>query len=93
MLESRAERRALFSAPDVKELFRWATGKRLTYRLPKLSLLTLPPPWNGPDVRVNASPTRDSNCWGSRSIFQILDEAIRFLVLKLCQEIRLYGNL
>ena len=28
----------------VKELVRWATGKRLTYRLlPKLSLITSPP--------------------------------------------------
>ena len=27
----------------VKALVRWATGKRLTDRLPKLSLITLPP--------------------------------------------------
>ena len=27
----------------VKALVRWATGKRLTNRLPKLSLITLPP--------------------------------------------------
>ena len=29
--------------PTVKALVRWATGKRLTNRLPKLSLITLPP--------------------------------------------------
>ena len=28
----------------VKELVRWATGKRLADRLPKLSLVTLSPP-------------------------------------------------
>ena len=30
----------------VKALVRWATGKRLTNRLPKLSLITLSPPLN-----------------------------------------------
>ena len=30
----------------VKALVRWATGKRLTNRLPKLSLVTLSPPLN-----------------------------------------------
>ena len=29
------------STPFVKELVRWATGKRLTNRLPKLTLITL----------------------------------------------------
>ena len=33
--------------PTVKALVRWATGKRLTNRLPKLSLITLPPLNNG----------------------------------------------
>ena len=31
---------------DVKALVRWVTGKRLTNRLPKLSLITLSPPLN-----------------------------------------------
>ena len=31
---------------SVKALVRWATGKRLTNRLPKLSLITLSPPLN-----------------------------------------------
>ena len=30
----------------VKALVRWATGERLTNRLPKLSLITLSPPLN-----------------------------------------------
>ena len=30
----------------MKALVRWATGERLTYRLPKLSLITLSPPLN-----------------------------------------------
>ena len=30
------------TTPFVKALVRWATGKRLTNRLPKLSLVTLP---------------------------------------------------
>ena len=64
---------------NVKALVRWATGKRLTYRLPKLSLTTLSP-WSGgmsrsrPDTRVDVSPTRGFNSWGPReSIYQILD--------------------
>ena len=32
--------------PIVRALVRWATGKRLTNRLPKLSLITLSPPLN-----------------------------------------------
>ena len=54
----------------VKALVRWATGKRLTNRLPKLSLITLSPPLNrgilglrnlsplGYWQRVNQSPTQ-----------------------------------
>ena len=34
------------TTPFVKALVRWATGKRLTNRLPKLSLRTLSPPLN-----------------------------------------------
>ena len=34
---------------DVKALVRWATGKRLTNRLPKLSLITLSPPFEQRD--------------------------------------------
>ena len=54
---------------SVKALVRWAISKRLTDRLPKLSLITQPP-WNWPDIGVNVSPpTLDSNFWGSRSRF------------------------
>ena len=56
------------------------TGKRLTGRLPNLSLTTLPPRWSGrmfrsrPDVRVDVPPTRGSNLWGPKeSVYQILD--------------------
>ena len=39
------------------------------------------PPWNGPDIRVNVSPTRGSICCGSRSIFKIFDmRKIAFLI-------------
>ena len=34
---------------NVKALVLWATGKRLTYRLPKLSLITLFPPFEQRD--------------------------------------------
>ena len=34
------------STINVKASVRWATGKRLTNRLPKLSLITLSPPFN-----------------------------------------------
>ena len=56
----------------VKALVRLDTGKRLTNRLPKLSLVT---PWNGgtfrsrPDIRVDVSPTRGSNLWGPTEYF------------------------
>ena len=36
----------LSTTPFVKALVRWATGKRLTNRLPKLSPITLSPPLN-----------------------------------------------
>ena len=58
----------------VRVLVRWAKCKRLTNRLPNISLITLSPPGTDRILRVDASPhTRGSNFWGSRSIFQILD--------------------
>ena len=36
----------------VEALVRWATGKRLTNRLPKLSLITLSPPLNSGILRM-----------------------------------------
>ena len=55
----------------VKALVCWATGKRLTNRLPKLSLITLSPPLNrgilglrmGPHV---PTPRFFYNLWGPR---------------------------
>ena len=38
----------------VRVLVRWVGGERLTHRLPYISLITLSPPWNGPDIRVDA---------------------------------------
>ena len=49
---------------DVKALYRWATGKRLTNRLPKLSLITLSPP----------SEQRD--CWSSYGAVRGLSEVL-----------------
>ena len=57
----------------VRALVRWAKGERLTNRLPSLSLITLSPPWNGPDFTGRRATTRGSNFWGSRRIFQIAD--------------------
>ena len=55
----------------VMSLVRWATGERLTNRLPKLSLITLSPPLNsgilglcmGPYVPI---PKFFCNLWGPR---------------------------
>ena len=71
----------LSTMPFVRVLVvRWDTGKRLTNRLPKLRLTTLSP-WTDRIhiIRVNVSPTRGSNFWGSTSIFEILQhEEINF---------------
>ena len=64
----------------VKASVRWATGKRLTNRLPKLSLITLPPPvehwdsWSSYGA-VRAYSEVLYNLWGptGRVIYQILD--------------------
>ena len=40
----------------VKALVRWATGKRLTNRLPKLSLITLPPALNSGILGLRMGP-------------------------------------
>ena len=40
----------------VKALVRWATGKRLTNRLPKLSLITLSPPLNSGILGLRMGP-------------------------------------
>ena len=55
---------------SVKEaLVRWATGKRLTNRLPNLSLTTLSPPLNSGILVVRMGPyvpTPKYNLWGPR---------------------------
>ena len=70
---------------SVKALVRWATGKRLTNRLPKLSLITLPPfeqrdSWSSYGA-VGAYSEVLHDLWGSREmIYQILDmEKFTFL--------------
>ena len=40
----------------MKALVRWATGKRLTNRLPKLSLVTLSPPLNSGILGLRMGP-------------------------------------
>ena len=63
----------------MKTLVRWATGKRLTNRLPKLSLITLSPPLNsgflglcmGPYVPTPKFFTISGD--PGRVIYQILD--------------------
>ena len=55
--------------PTVKALVRRATGKRLTNRLPKLSLITLPPPLNSGIIRLRMglyvpTPMFFYNLWG-----------------------------
>ena len=71
--------RALGRRHNAKAIIWCAIGKRLTNRLPKLSLTynTLPT-WNGGmfrsrrDKRVDVLPTRGSHFWGPRdSIFQV----------------------
>ena len=42
--------------PGVKALVRWATGERLTIRLPKLSLITLSPPLNSGILGLRMGP-------------------------------------
>ena len=56
---------------DVKALVRWATGKRLTNRLPKLSLITLSPPLNSGILGLRRGPYVPTpkfvyNLWGPR---------------------------
>ena len=41
---------------SVKALVRWATGKRLTNRLPKLGLITLSPPLNSGILGLRMGP-------------------------------------
>ena len=60
----------LGSRSSVKALVRWATGKRLTNRLPKLSLTTLPPfeqrdSWSSYGA-VRAYSEVLCNLWGPR---------------------------
>ena len=55
----------------VKALVRWATGKRLTNRLPKLSLITLSPPLNSGILGLHMglyvpTPKFFYNLWGPR---------------------------
>ena len=55
----------------VKELVRWATGERLTDRLPKLSLITLSPPLNSGILGLRMGPYVPTprffyNLWGPR---------------------------
>ena len=55
----------------VKALVRWATGKRLTNRLPKLSLTTLSPPLNSGILGLRMGPYVPTpkffyNLWGPR---------------------------
>ena len=57
--------------PLVKALVRWATGKRLTNRLPKLSLITLSPPLNSEILGLRMGPHVPTprffyNLWGPR---------------------------
>ena len=55
----------------VKALVRWATGERLTDRLPKLSLITLSPPLNSGVLGLRMglyvpTPKFFYNLWGPR---------------------------
>ena len=55
----------------VKALVRWATGERLTNRLPKLSLITLSPPLNSGILGLRMglyvpNPMFFYNLWGPR---------------------------
>ena len=63
----------------VKALVRWATGKRLINRLPKLSLITFSPPLNSGNLGLRMglyvpTPKFFYNLWDpGRAIHQILD--------------------
>ena len=61
----------------MKALVRWATGKRLTNRLPKLSLITIPPPLNSGILGLRMGPYEPTPNFFSgdpgRAIHQILD--------------------
>ena len=50
----------------MKALVRWATGERLTNRLPKLSLITLSPPLNSGILGGRTCLLRGSFLWGPR---------------------------
>ena len=59
------------STASVKALVRWATGERLTNRLPKLSLITLSPPLNSGILGLRMglyvpTPMFFYNLWGPR---------------------------
>ena len=61
----------LSTTPFVRALVRWATGKRLTNRLPKLSLVTLSPPLNSGILGLRMglyvpTPRFFYNLWGPR---------------------------
>ena len=71
-------------SPCVKALVRWVTGKRLTNRLPKLSLITLPPfeqrdSWSSYGA-VRAYSEVLYNLWGPREsdLSDSRHEEIRF---------------
>ena len=60
-----------FQSILVEALVRWATGKRLTNRLPKLSLITLSPPMNSGILGLRMGPYVPTpkfyyNLWGPR---------------------------
>ena len=57
----------------VRVLVRWVGGERLTHRLPYISLITLPDMERTGFTGRRVTPTRASNFWVSRNIFQILD--------------------
>ena len=68
-----------------KALVRWATGKRLTNRLPKLSLITLSPPLNSGILGLRMGPYVPTpkffdHLWGPRESdsSDSLHEEIRF---------------
>ena len=69
----------------VKALVRWATGERLTNRLPKLSLITLSPPFNSGILGLRMglyvpTPKFFHNLWGPREsdLSDSRHEEIRF---------------
>ena len=64
---------------SVKALVRWGTGKRLTNRLPKLSLITFSPPLNSGILGLRTRPYVPTPKFltisgdPGRVIYQILD--------------------